>query len=237
MASFRFLDLPNEIGLMVYERLHSTIRHNKVGRPDSGACAPEDLANFGDAAGPGKAAEDIQATVTTDSFPVAIRATYKAIHQEAKPVVAVELQKLAQAPVRMIISSATFARGLNTPRKCVMSAIFKPYALIRKPFLTRNAFPNVPGKAAIEIAFPTSNPPPSGKHLLLALLTSWTMVQTSNVSVNVFCHDPLSHLYDRRALAMGVGDALRLYRRGSRRGGASSYHELEVSKRRRVGEA
>jgi hypothetical protein len=49
----------------------------------------------------------------------------------------------------------------------------------------------VSGNTVFEVALTTSNTLPSGKHLLVALLMSWSKVQRSNIPVNVFCQGPL----------------------------------------------
>jgi hypothetical protein len=181
MASSKFLDLPAELRLMVYERLNSRTHHYCVKQPDENPVQqPRE-----------KASEDIRGAVIIKSFPVAILATCRVIHKEATPILAGKLQQLAQTPVRIIMSFATFTQGFNGPTKEVRFTVLKPYSTICKSFFARAAIPRVSGNAAFEVALTTSNTLPSGKHLLVALLMSWSKVQRSNIPVNVFCQGPL----------------------------------------------
>jgi hypothetical protein len=151
--------------------------------------------------------------------------------------VAAKLQKLAQVPVRMIISSTTFARGLNAPRKRIMSAILKPYAIICKLFLTQNAFPrprqscdrgcpyHIESSAIWKTrAISPANVMDGGSNIkrLVQYLLSWAAA---------------SYPYDRRALAVGMGEGLQTCtERGYWRGGTSSCYEPETSGRAGVKE-
>jgi hypothetical protein len=177
MTPSKFLDLPPELRLMVYERLDSATHHYKVDHPDEISVE--------------QSREDFQGAIIIKSFPVAILAACKVIHQEATPILAGKLQQLAQTPVRIIMSSATFTQGFNGPTKEVRFTVLKPYSTICKSFFARAAIPRVSGNAAFEVALTTSNTLPSGKHLLVALLMSWSKVQRSNIPVNVFCQGPL----------------------------------------------
>jgi hypothetical protein len=177
MAPFKFLDLPAELRLMIYERLDSATHHYKVDHPDELSVE--------------KSREDIQGTVIIKSFPVAILATCKVIHQEGTPILAGKLQQLAQTPVRIIMSSATFTQGFNDLTKKVRLTVLESYTTICKSFLARAAIPRISGNVAIKVALSTSITLPSGKYLVVALLMLWSKIQKSNIPVNVFCQGPL----------------------------------------------
>jgi hypothetical protein len=113
-ALFRFLDLPAELRIMVYERLPITTRHHTFShravrsRDDYVNDLPEDT--------------DIDVSLVIKSLPVALLAICKQIHSEASHHMQPALERLRTEPMRLIVDTQSFA-PLFQPRGFFFSAM------------------------------------------------------------------------------------------------------------------
>jgi hypothetical protein len=96
-APFRFLDLPAELRIMVYERLSPVTRHHSFSHPvaDQDEERPK--------------VRDSKVTLVVESVPTAILATCKLLHGEAKPYLKRIPERLQTEPMRLMIDTASFA--------------------------------------------------------------------------------------------------------------------------------
>jgi hypothetical protein len=125
---FRFLDLPPELRLMVYERLPSTTRH----------CT---LLDFMSEATP----PPLRTMLVVKSLPVSLLATCKLVNYEATPVLLPKLRQLLHKPIRLLTDTLYFEPVLginaedilyrdhntvNSPRFAYMAAFDKSLGMI-----------------------------------------------------------------------------------------------------------
>ncbi|KAH3906980.1 hypothetical protein HBI56_113630 [Parastagonospora nodorum] len=100
---FRFMDLPVELRLMIYDNLTFTTHRHLVRNPDNPSATSS-----------GDQQSDVIGTVTMKSFPVAVLAVCKEINLEAKSIVLEKLQQLAQEPIRLFMDIGAFAECMHT---------------------------------------------------------------------------------------------------------------------------
>jgi hypothetical protein len=96
-APFRFLDLPPELRVMIYNRLPSTTRH----------CTLVDLMSS-------TTPPLTRAALVVKYFPVSILSTCKLIRHEATPVLLPRLQRLRAEPMRLITDTLYFEPVMGT---------------------------------------------------------------------------------------------------------------------------
>jgi hypothetical protein len=91
---FRFLDLPSELRLMVYEEIKADTRHYRLKDPVFEARSHGMPASY--------------ITLVTQNLPVVLLATCHLINEEAKPIFAPKLAALRNEPAQYIVDSASF---------------------------------------------------------------------------------------------------------------------------------
>jgi hypothetical protein len=96
-APFRFLDLPPELRVMIYNRLPSTTRH----------CTLVDLMSS-------TTPPPSRAALVVKSLPVSLLSTCKFINLEATPVLIPRLQQLRAEPMRLITDTLYFEPVMGT---------------------------------------------------------------------------------------------------------------------------
>jgi hypothetical protein len=96
-APFRFLDLPPELRVMIYNRLPSTTRH----------CTLVDLMSS-------TKPPPLRAGLAVKSLPVSLLSTCKLINHEATPVLLPRLQQLRAEPMRLITDTLYFEPVMGT---------------------------------------------------------------------------------------------------------------------------
>lgn len=117
---FRFLDLPKELRLLVYENLPRTIKHHQTRHPDE----PSHRMSF-----------------ILKSVPVAILSTCRTVHDEARPILQATLNAFVRdVPPRLIdgVSGRGEGRLLDAVIRAVMKQMdaLRDHELGRGPCLT-----------------------------------------------------------------------------------------------------
>jgi len=103
---FRFMDLPVELRLMIYEYLTFMTRQHPIKKPDN--------PSTGSGSDKHSDVTDTYGTMTKKYFPVAILGVCKEINLEAKAIVLEKLQQLSRNPVRLSMDMSVFAEIMNT---------------------------------------------------------------------------------------------------------------------------
>ena len=184
--SFRFLDLPTELRLTVYERLTPTTLRHKIERRNE---IPTDDDSTGSSF-----------ILSRKSFPVALLRTCKVINREASSIVAKKLRQLEREPIRIIAELATFNKVFNG-RQIILDHVDD----FLEPFVCffGVAFAHIlqarhlsDSGSHIEVALTNSDHRPSGMAVCLALIHAWLTIRQFQVSWTFFCQGllPDAHL-------------------------------------------
>lgn len=127
---FRFMDLPVELRLMIYENLTFTTHQHPIKTPDDPSTE-----SSGD-----KHSDVIGAygTVTKKCFPVAVLGVCKKINLEAKAIVLEKLQQLSHESIRLFMDMGAFAECMDTETTGIM--LLNALCLSKRPKGPGNAF-------------------------------------------------------------------------------------------------
>jgi len=188
---FRFLDLPIELRLMVYEHLTLiTYRHTCNRMPFNTADDDPTNGRFtSDDFGTGPSV-----TLLRKSYPIAIIQTCHAIRKEAKSIVAKALRQLEQEPLRIITNLSAFVEDLNyLDNRDKLAVLLQPYLIHAQKLLEHimRARSVSDRGSHVELALTSSDRVLSGHEVLRALLASWFVVRSVPISWTLFCQGSL----------------------------------------------
>jgi hypothetical protein len=188
-VTFRFLDLPKELRLMVYERItpathRSVVKHQSVTKLDPATANRND----------GAKGSEPSMMVICKTLDVALLATCSQIYHEARPFLAPKLQELMVEPVRLLMDYKLFIAGHGAmvrnqnPGSPMLTCLFARCLALAAQRLTPQATQH---PHQIEIALTGECERGSEVEQMRAFLALWHDAQDFGVSVALFAQGPL----------------------------------------------
>jgi hypothetical protein len=190
-ATFRFLDLPKELRIMVYERVslathRSIVKHQSVTKVDPTNYNSDD----------GASNPEPSMMVICKTLDVALLATCSQIYHEAMPFLALKLQELQVESVRLVMDYRVFIANYKTGNAATADfPIFMPLLARCRNLAVRKPNPRpVPQPYQIELALTGNNKQVSEEDLNSAFITLWGAAQNFGVSIALFAQGRIRDL-------------------------------------------